>query len=74
MLSRGVHPLKLTTFDMMRVWAALTGLALAVAYFVLVWLELAPGDKLPMLVTAIGGFELVLFAQDFWLVRRAQRG
>jgi hypothetical protein len=65
---------KLTTFDMLRVWAALTGVALAVAYFVLVWLELAHGDTLPMLVAAIGGFEMVLFAQDRWLTRRAQRG
>jgi hypothetical protein len=60
------------TFDIMRVWAALTGVVLAVFYFVLLYLELAPSETIPMLVSGIGGFELVLFAQD--LMRRRQNG
>lgn len=60
------------TFDIMRVWAALTGLVLAVFYFVLLYLQFAPSETIPMLVAGIGGFELVLFAQD--VMRRRQNG
>ncbi len=73
MLSGGVYPVK-STFDLMRVWAALTGLALAAGYFVALWLGVKMNDTLPMLISGIGGFELVLFAQDLWLKRRRQHG
>ncbi len=66
--------MKLTTFDMLRVWASLTGLTLALCYLVLAWLGTSLDERLPMLIAGIGGFELVLFAQDRWLMRRAQRG
>ena len=63
-----------STFVLMRVWAMLTGIALAVWYFA----ELAFGsgqtDTLPMLVTAIGGFELFHFLQDLWLNRGRTNG
>ena len=63
-----------TTFDLMRVWAALTGLALAGGFFVCVGLGIKVTDQLPMLIAGIGGFELVLYAQDLWLKRRRQNG
>jgi hypothetical protein len=60
------------TFELMRVWAAVTGLLLAVSFFAALYLGLRPGEMLPMLVTAIGGFELVLYAQDIWARRKPQ--
>jgi hypothetical protein len=61
--------MKLNTFDMMRVWAAVTGILLAAVYFLQVYEGVKVTDMLPMLITAIGGFELFLFSQDFWLKR-----
>ncbi len=72
MLSRGVRPLNRETFDLMRVWAAVTGVALAVWFFVQLYLGWQTSETIPMLVSGIGGFELVLFAQD--LLRRRQNG
>lgn len=66
--------MKFSTFDLMRVWAALTGIALAVLYFVLLSMGLAVPEALPMIVAGIGGFEMFLFAQDLWLKRGGQHG
>ncbi len=66
--------MKLTMLDQMRVWAALTGLALAVWFFAALWLSGSYSTTLPMLVVAIGGFELFLFAQDVWLKRKSNHG
>lgn len=66
--------MKAGTFDLMRVWAALTGVALALWYFAALWLGAAPSDMLPMLITAIGGFELFLYSQDVWLRRKSRHG
>ncbi len=66
--------MKAPTFDYMRVWAALTGLALAVWYFGALWLEASPSPLLPMLITAIGGFEMFLFGQDLFLKRKRRHG
>lgn len=74
MLSRGVHSVKFSTFDLMRVWAAVTGVALAAVYFALVYLGYTPSESLPMLIAGIGGFELVLVGQDIWFKREARRG
>lgn len=71
MLSRGVCSLKLATFDLMRVWAALTGLALAGWFFLQLALGGTAPEIVPMLAVAIGGFEIVLYAQD---VLRRRRG
>ena len=70
---RGVYPVK-STFELMRVWAALTGLALAAWFFVALYMGVKMSDTLPMLVSGIGGFEMVLFAQDVWFKRRRQNG
>ena len=56
--------MKLTTFDMMRVWAALTGIVLAALYFARVYDGMPASDMLPMLIAAIGGFELFLLGHD----------
>ena len=62
------------TFELMRVWAVLTGLALLVWYFV----GLGMHEKVPqfvsMMATAIGGFEMMLFGQEIWFKRGANRG
>lgn len=66
--------MKFNTLELTRIWAAVTGVALAVWYFVAVYFDLQPTAVLPMLVTAIGGFELFLFGQDQWLKRRGKHG
>jgi hypothetical protein len=58
------------TFELMRVWAAVTGVMLALWYFAELYLGLKPGEMLAMLVTGIGGFEFVLYAQDIWIKRK----
>ena len=70
MLSRGVCSLKLATFDLMRVWAAVTGLVLAAWFFIQLWLGGTVPELVPMLAVAIGGFELMLYAQDIMRRRR----
>ena len=66
--------MKLTMLDQMRVWAAVTGLVLSAWFFAALWLGLPASANLPMLVVAIGGFELFLFAQDIWLERKRNHG
>jgi hypothetical protein len=74
-LSRGVYPVKqLTLFDTLRVWAAVTGLLLAAWYFGALYLSIGLSQTLPMLIAAIGGFELFLVAQDFWFKRTRNHG
>lgn len=73
MLSRGVRPLNRSTFDLMRVWAAITGLVLSAWFFLKLWLGAPTSEIVPMLVAAIGGFELFLYAQDV-MRRRRQNG
>ena len=60
------------TFEVMRVWAAVTGLILAVWFFVELYMGLKPTQTLPMLVAGIGGFELMLFGQD--VLRKRKHG
>ena len=75
MLSRGVRPLsQLSVFDLMRVWAAVTGLLLVAGFFVAPYFGFASSPMLPLLIAAIGGFEMFLFSQDMWLKRRDTRG
>jgi hypothetical protein len=74
MLSGGVYPVKFNTLELTRVWAAVTGIALAVWYLGGVYMGAAPSALLPMLVSAIGGFELFLYGQDQWLRRRGKHG
>ena len=64
----GVKDVKDGTFEVMRVWAAVTGLALAVWFFAELYLGMTPTAALPLLVAGIGGFELMLYGQD--LLRR----
>jgi hypothetical protein len=64
MLPRGVPPLKYSTIDLMRVWAAITGLFLTLAFFVMVYLGRGNPDQVVLLTVAIAGFELFFFVQD----------
>jgi hypothetical protein len=66
--------MKAQTFEMMRVWATITGLALAAWYFAALYLGFKVSELLPMLVTAIGGFEIFLFGQDVWQKKRSKHG
>jgi hypothetical protein len=63
-----------TTLEMMRVWAAITGLVLVVLVFGEMYLGYTVTDTLPMLAASIAGFELFLFAQDEVNKRRRRRG
>ena len=60
--------------DMTRIWAMLTGLVLTAWYLGAVYLGFQPSELLPMLVTAIGGFEMFLFGQDVWLKKKGRHG
>lgn len=62
------------TFELTRVWAAITGLALALWFFGCLYLGVKPAMMLPLLISGIGGFEIVLFAQDLWIKHRRQNG
>jgi len=66
--------MKTQVFDMTRMWAMLTGVALTVWYLGALYFGFKPSELLPMLVTAIGGFELFLFGQDVWLKRKSRHG
>lgn len=61
-----------SVFDLLRVWAALTGLLLATVYFGALYLGLTPWPVLPLLVAGVGGFELFLCVQDRVLARKAR--
>ena len=63
-----------TTLDMMRVWAAITGLVLVALVFVQMAMGMKVTDTLPMLAASIAGFELFLFAQDEVNKRKRRRG
>jgi hypothetical protein len=65
---------RLGTFELMRVWAALTGLVLAAWFLGALWLGDTPSPVVPMLVTAIGGFELALYGCDLWFRRKRRHG
>jgi hypothetical protein len=64
---------QLSLFDLLRVWAAITGLLLAVGYFGALYVDIKASPLLPLLIAAVGGFELFLFSQDLWLKRRGSR-
>ena len=66
--------MKAQMFDMTRTWGMITGLVLAIAYFASLYLGFKASEMLPMLVTAIGGFEMFLFSQDVWLKRKSKHG
>ncbi|PKB25559.1 hypothetical protein B0I00_0761 [Novosphingobium kunmingense] len=74
MLSRGVCPLKHVDFAIVRVWACITGLLLAVCYLGASY----EGGDLPhviaQLAVCIAGFELALFGQDLLKKRRDSVG
>ncbi len=66
--------MKAEMFGMTRVWGMITGLVLAIAYFAALYFGFKASEMLPMLVTAIGGFEMFLFSQDVWIKRKSRHG
>lgn len=65
---------KLNTVEMIRIWAALTGLFLIALYFGVLSFGEQPSPMIAMLATAVGGFEIFFFGQDQWLKRRGKHG
>ncbi|WP_189619907.1 hypothetical protein [Novosphingobium colocasiae] len=65
---------KFNAMEMVRIWAALTGLFLVAFYFGQMWVQGAPSATVAMLATAIAGFEIFFFGQDQWLKRRKKHG
>lgn len=68
------RPARLDTFTQIRAWAAATGLVLTGFFVGAVLMGREPIDLVPMLVTAIGGFEFALYANDLWHGRRTRHG
>lgn len=66
--------MRLNAFELIRVWAALTGVVLAMWYFGELYFEFQRTAIIPMLVAVIGGFEFFLFWQDVWLEKRGRHG
>lgn len=66
--------MNLSMLDQLRVWAAVTGLALVLWFFGALYFGYSASPMLPMLASAIGGFELFLFGQDIWLKRKGTNG
>ncbi len=64
MLPCGVPPLKYSSIDLLRIWAAITGLFLTFAYFVMVYVGRGNPEQVVLLTVAIAGFELFFFAQE----------
>ena len=62
------------TFRLIRVWAALSGIVLALWFLGATWLGESPSLVMAMMVTAIGGFELTLCGYDMWLSRKRRHG
>ena len=66
--------MRLTTIQMIRVWATATGLFLVAFYFGVLSTGTEPSPMVAMLATAIAGFEIFFFGQDQWLKRRGKHG
>lgn len=69
MLSGGVYPVKQAQTRQLTILACVSGLMLAAIFFGALALHVDAPDWLPMMISAIGGFELFLFGQSVWLKR-----
>ncbi|PLK25800.1 hypothetical protein [Novosphingobium sp. TH158] len=63
--------MKLTTFELMRIWADITGLLLFAFWAGALLLGFQTSEMLPMLITAVGGFQLFHVVQDLMIRRRS---
>ena len=61
--------MKLTDFAILRVWACITGLLLAICYLGAAYEGTQLSQTIAQLAVCIAGFELALFGQD-WLIKR----
>jgi hypothetical protein len=64
---------RVNTLRLLSFWAALTGLVLVALLGIQIGLGLPQSESLRMLIAAVVGFELFLFAQDL-TARRRRRG
>ena len=55
------------------VYACVTGLALIACWAALMAMHAAVPRVLPMLIAAVGGFELAMWGIDLWLARGGAR-
>ena len=69
MLSGGVYPVKQDQTRQLSILACASGLLLAATFFGGLAFHADTPDWLPMMISAIGGFELFLFGQSVWLKR-----
>ena len=65
--------MRVNTLRLLSFWAALTGLVLVALLGIQIGLGLPQSESLRMLIAAVVGFELFLFAQDL-TARRRRRG
>ncbi len=59
--------------DQVSILACLTGLVLAVAWFIALGVNGKAPESLAMLASAVGGFELFHFGQGLWFNRARRR-
>lgn len=64
----------LSSVDMIRVWAGLTGLCLVAFYFGVLSVGGLPSQTVAALAAGIGGFEIFFFGREQWLKRRGKHG
>ena len=65
---------KLSTLDRLSVLACATGLILTACWFAILWQTGHPIDQLAMIIAAVAGFEIHLYARDLhrrFIARRA---
>lgn len=70
MLSSGVRTVRENSTKQMTILSTITGLVLAAWYFVALNQQMHTPQWLPMMIAAIGGFEMFLFLQE----QNARRG
>ena len=70
----GIDDVSIEPLQRLSVLAGLTGLLLAGLVAVQLWAGLPRSDTLPMLLAAVLGFDLFLFAQDMIHRLRRRRG
>jgi hypothetical protein len=64
--------MKLDIFRQVSIVACLAGLATAVVFFIATWNGTPTPQWMPMLIAAVGGYELVQWGQQLW-IKRARR-
>lgn len=66
--------MKYSNIDQLRIYAAVTGIVLVLAWFAMAWAQRGDPDLVAMLATGVAGFELFFFGQDMQKRWRRSRG